>query len=264
MMTSQPSTQISRVKNLTELTGESLEKLFHGELLAVQIAGFYEPRAAAALAQRVSLQSYDAEFNAREILKAGMSLFEVNGSDSQAEKYFGTASSYRQFIRSLAYPFVSPLDMMIREFDEVWPGGAHIWNLGGRKAQAGLVRAAANGVSFRPHTDRCDWDAPQFKETSELLAQFAANVYLQCPEHGGELELWDWCPDRVDYETHRASINGQPDYSLNRDVLGPPQVVISPNTGDLIIFNAWKVHAVRQSLGRTRVAQSAFVGFRGE
>ena len=54
-----------------------------------------------------------------------------------------------------------------------------------------------------------------------------------------------WLPSQEEYEQYRVA----GDYSLDRARLPEPKLVLDPAPGDLIIFNAWRVHSVRPVIG---------------
>ena len=47
-------------------------------------------------------------------------------------------------------------------------------------------------------------------------------------------------------------------------MLPPPDAVVAPRVGDLILFNSNRIHAVRACRGGPRVTVSCFIGYRGE
>jgi predicted 2-oxoglutarate/Fe(II)-dependent dioxygenase YbiX len=53
-------------------------------------------------------------------------------------------------------------------------------------------------------------------------------------------------------------------YGLDRAKLPPPDLILHPRTGDLIIFDATRVHAVTKQQVGTRITCSAFIGYRGK
>jgi predicted 2-oxoglutarate/Fe(II)-dependent dioxygenase YbiX len=188
-----------------------------------------------------------------------MSLFECTDPEKERE-YFAQASTMTETMRSIASPNLLPVDAARLALDEAWPYGCGLFNLDapGRKCFAGLVRAFSEGGGARPHTDRCDWDMPGSADAQAVECQLACNLYLQKPQ-GGELELWDIHPSKDVYEALRLP----DDYGLDRGRLPEPDVVINPKPGDLVCFNASKIHAVRASRGGIRTAQSWFIAFRG-
>jgi transketolase C-terminal domain/subunit len=88
----------------------------------------------------------------------------------------------------------------------------------------------------------------------------AANVYLATVDDGGDLELWaSGIRDREEYDRTRTL----GDYGLDRKAIHLSAVEIKPLQGELIIFDARKIHAVRRINDGVRIAVSCFVGYRG-
>ena len=52
-------------------------------------------------------------------------------------------------------------------------------------------------------------------------------------------------------------------YGMEIEPLGTPDIVVKPRIGDLIIFNARKLHAVASGSGSDRLTVSSFLGYRG-
>jgi len=92
-----------------------------------------------------------------------------------------------------------------------------------------------------------------------MLFQLALNSYLSTAD-GGELELWNLLPSDELYEAARYKTGTK--YALQSHLLPDPDLVVRPERGDFIIFNAAKVHRVRPVLGNgARVTVSGFAGF---
>lgn len=118
-----------------------------------------------------------------------------------------------------------------------------IQRIAGRLTFVGLLRGFAEGAEARPHQDMTDWDLPEYEEAHSLLTQLSCLVYLACAERGGEVELWDRQFD--DRKAYEAALSAD-DYGLKRSVIGDPAVTLRPTPGELIMFNAHRVHAVRR------------------
>ena len=116
-----------------------------------------------------------------------------------------------------------------------------------------VVRIYQPAARLRPHIDR-SMEAPIRHLCG--AARLSANIYL----HGsgpdsGALELWDLSMPSASFD----EIEGMPE-RLQRERLGPPSVVIHPNTGDCIIFDAERIHAVSAVKSGCRVTCSSFMG----
>jgi hypothetical protein len=123
----------------------------------------------------------------------------------------------------------------------------------------GLSRMVNAGTTFLAHHDIFSEDAPGKPEATSLKAQFGANVYLQMPETGGALLMWDREIPPAEFNKLRGD-----EYGLPVEALGEPDLVVRPEPGDLLIFNSRKMHAVSPGAGKSRLSVSCFVGYRGQ
>jgi predicted 2-oxoglutarate/Fe(II)-dependent dioxygenase YbiX len=153
------------------------------------------------------------------------------------------------------------MDELRLALQEHWPAGADFESLHpGKKMFVGMPRVFEKQGGALPHVDRLAWDVPDIAAAQSLRAQIAANVHLRTADKGGEVELWAFRPDQEEYEELR--LHGT--YGLERAKLPPPDAVVAPHLGDLILFNSNRIHAVRPCTGGPRVTVSCFIGYRGE
>jgi len=90
-----------------------------------------------------------------------------------------------------------------------------------------------------------------------LARRIGVNIYIAVPGEGdgGEIEFWDRVTDERSYERVK-----RPDYGLNRADLGAPLSSIKPLQGDLIAFDASRIHSVSEVRGGERVTAATFIG----
>jgi hypothetical protein len=176
-------------------------------------------------------------------------------SREACRNYFTQVLPTIQKIRAAAKSGIAPPDQLRLELDEVWPDGATIETLYGRKMFVGLARlmkpewmvkgAEAEGII---HTD-----------SSPLLngkrGGFSANIYVKVPATGGELCVWNIAPRWLDLLRSSRFFNLLEQVFLNdgkiaarqqalRELL-PQPIKLQPEEGDLIIINSGRPHAVR-------------------
>ena len=186
----------------------------------------------------------------------------------QLDRYYTQAVPAIQAIRSCFAPHVNPIDALRLQLDEQWPTGAHVERLDGERGamMVGLVRVIPPHKTVLAHQDHLDWDmhgSPLFAQSSvlqqPLAAQLTANVYLQMPAEGGELCLWSSTCSRAEYDDLSDGDYGVRDAEAK---LGPPDVVLRPEVGELILFNSNRFHSIRKG-SEERVSISSFIGYRG-
>jgi hypothetical protein len=115
------------------------------------------------------------------------------------------------------------------------------------------------GTPLLAHHDMFGRHAPNTPETDSLISQFGVNIYANVPEVGGELAIW---LDEISDEEFLLRRGGQ--YGMSIEALGEPDMTVKPENGDLILFNARKLHAVLAGSGTERLTISAFFGYRGD
>ncbi len=101
--------------------------------------------------------------------------------------------------------------------------------------------------------------APNTPEANSLISQFGINVYVDVPEVGGELAMW--MAEISDQQF--LQMRGEK-YAIPLELLDKPDFLVKPKNGDLILFNARKLHAVLPGEGTDRLTLSAFFGYRGD
>lgn len=235
-----------------------LEDLASGAILAICIPKFYDESSCLAIQLRVQNSAQTRYAVAPSVAKVGMALFEAT-DDHLLEAYYADAEGAAARSAVLYDEHEDPIGRIGAILDSIWPAGCRIERLHDRPMYAGLVRVIDAGAELRPHQDNTHWDMPASPRAQTMLTQFSCNVYFAVPEDGGELELWDFSiGDEPSYR--RMQVAG--DYALARPAIGAPALVLRPATGDLIIFDARRVHAVAKVKRGIRSNASTFIALR--
>ncbi|WP_295462493.1 2OG-Fe(II) oxygenase [uncultured Pseudomonas sp.] len=243
---------------LDALDTESLNRLADERLLAVRIRRFVPRPLADDLGKQILGNGFATYANAPSIGRIGMAFYEAENQRAQMDDYFASVAHNLEELRRRCRPYLNPIDLVRCVLDEVWPAGARLQTLWGRKMYVGLSRVVKPGVRFLAHHDIFAKDAPGSAEAESVVTQLACNVYLTMPSQGGELQLWakELAPD--DFDALRGD-----SYGIEPDLLGPPSLTIRPEPGDLILFNSRRMHAVTPGNDQPRLSLSCFVGYRG-
>jgi hypothetical protein len=243
------------------LTKHALLQLFEGEKVALVLDDYCPPEACDAIADRiVSHARVGGYVVAKEIHRFGLSFYDTAKDRALMERYFADAVATMHDLRDASAPYC-PLDRLRCTLDEVWPGGATVAELGGRKMTAGAARVFRSNVGALPHVDSLGFDADRVPDAPVFLTQVSANVHLCKPGKGGELELWH---KRILTEEEQSAYRlPSSTYGLDRDRLGHPAARIHPRQGQLILFDSTRCHAVCPSDGWTRVTLALFIGYSG-
>lgn len=235
----------------------ALDDIASGTTVATVFRGYIEPTLAEGmLAERVlshpKLVGYE---KAPDIMRVGMPYYDTVGCPSKEAEYWTHAQDWMEDMRHSFAPYLNPLDRVRLSIDEEQgPGVLPLRNSNGDPAFAGLARCFDGGAGADPHVDRLEWDAPVGRFFGMPTAQIAVNIYLKVPTSGGEISIWESRPDRAAHEAMRVPGS----YGLKRELIGAPNHVIRPHAGDLVFFDAQRIHAVGASHG-ARVTISAFL-----
>ena len=234
-----------------------IDGLLNGEVDVVRISNYYSPESCELLTAKLKGSDHYGHYaNAPKIARVGMAFFEGQVSEVSMANYWKNAMTWLSSIRNLAEPYLTPVDRLRLELDEIWSAGAKLATIDKNKLFAGLAREFTEGSNAEPHQDVLSWDVCGELST-DICNQLAANVYLSIPEKGGDLLLWDSYLTQDEYENNK--IPGS--YGVNQAYIGMPSVRVSPRVGELILFNSTRVHAVDSIMKGSRMSWSCFIGY---
>jgi len=240
------------------LTQENLCGLIDHEFQVLRVPNFITGEACRLMSKGLKSTGYDDYLNAPSVGRIGMSYFETGLKSEIVDLYFSKAIDNINLLRTSCYPFPCPIDTLRCILDETWDAGCRLQMLYGKKMFVGLSRSMKPGVPLLAHHDMFGRHAPNTPEAKSLVSQFGINVYIDVPEAGGELAMWmDEISDH-EFLQKRGTF-----YGIPLELLGDPDLRVKPRNGDLILFNARKLHAVLAGTGTDRLTISAFLGYRG-
>lgn len=240
------------------LKSDHINALASGEIMVIQVPLFTNERSCEWISQGQASLGFEPYINVSEVRKIGMAFYETELKPELIEKYFRVSRDHLNDFRKSCEPYGSPLDTIRGILDEIWPAGANLQAIFGRKMFVGLSRMVEPNTTFLAHHDIFAEDAPGIEEAESLTAQFAANIYFQVPKFGGELLMWHRNMSSEEFDRKR---NGK--YGIEIEELPMPDVVVKPGRGDLLIFDSRKIHAVASPQDASRIAVSFFIGYRG-
>lgn len=196
---------------------------------------------------------------AKQVGRIGKSLYETQFGTEHAQAYWQNAEADRAIVRAVFSPYAAPMDVLQVMCDGL-PGfhGARLLRIAGNPAFVGLLRYLDNGGEILPHTDVAPWDVPGSLECQQVDCQIAANFYLNMPEIGGEVTIYDQRVSKLEYDANRRPAPDR--YALTDAFLTGDSVTIKPEVGDLVLFNANLPHRVSATSGETRYTSSSFIG----
>ena len=210
------------------------------------------------IGNKIISSGVDTYKNAPSIGRVGMAFYEAENNVELIKQYFQQAKFNIDDLRKRCSPYSSPLDTIRCQLDEAWPAGAYLETMFGKKMYVGLSRVVNPGVTFLAHHDIFYKDAPDSFKAKSLLSQLACNLYLKMPEDGGVLQVWDKELTPSEFDSIRKD-----SYGISPETLGKPDLEVQPEAGDLILFDANKMHSVTSGKGGKRLSLSCFIGYRG-
>lgn len=241
-------------------TPQALRSLAHGEIDMIWHREFYSAYDCEAVLPAIVKECEAANYTLTTDLQSlGTSIGEATESAANTERYLATAAETTGLIRHRIFSGrTSPGDAIRLLADEWWPGGAMVGRHGRRQMLPSIIRRWPTGGRANPHIDQ---RRIPLLERYGLRRRLGVNVYLEVPPagSGGEIEFWDLFEDEARYEAIK-----RPDYGLDRESLGEPLAAILPGQGDLVVFNAARLHGVRAVDSGSRVTAACFLGVQTE
>ncbi|WP_202638326.1 2OG-Fe(II) oxygenase [Bailinhaonella thermotolerans] len=185
----------------------------------------------------------------------------ARGGPAEGEAYLRRSWSVLRAMRLAFQPYANPADVFRAEIDELSPWGARLLHLDGRPVVFGMLRSWDPGMRALPHFDIIQRSGAAPLGGLAFKEQFGVNVYLETPERGGELLVWNVTLPALLDAGHRAQEDA---YGFDPHRLPRPDLVIQPAPGDLIMVRSTRLHAVAATAEGRRITISGFLGIGGE
>ena len=157
--------------------------------------------------------------------------------------YFFNARKSNELIQNLFSETVSPLEKMFQTIELLSHKKILTATEDGNSYSTCAIRIHKNGDSVHLHRDNCNFEMPDYF-VSKYKNQLSAILYLQTPQSGGELKIYDkiWSKDD---ESQR---NPEFGYSFNV-IEGVNYTTISPVAGNLVLINPNYYHSIESISG---------------
>ncbi|WP_229403113.1 2OG-Fe(II) oxygenase [Micromonospora okii] len=252
------SEPVAGLRHADELTTATLLDLAEGVVDAIWVRAFHPAEECRAALPPIIEACERASYTLTDDFQSiGTSMGEAAESAENRRRYLRTAAATCELIRGRIFAGrLSPLDRLRLVLDELWPAGATVARHEGAMLLPGIIRRWPAGGHANPHIDQRD--VPLLAGYG-LRRRIGTNVYLEVPppEDGGHVDFWGVYRDERSYDAERRA-----DYGLDRDALGEPVWSCRPGQGDLLMFDAARVHGVRRVERGARVTAACFVGVR--
>ena len=254
------SDSLSReVVSAPELTRQHLDALFNREICVLRVSEFCAPELASRMADWLLAHARVEQYGHEELKqdgtleylyygvdRVGVPFNKTLGPNGEAfcETYYREALPGIRRLRASIGCDLTPVDRLRLELDEIWPNGANVAAFEGRKMFVGIARI------MQAERSKPSEQFPHFDGVLPNIfpfdGQFGANIYLRVPDEGGELQVWGAPPENEE---------------IVRSKLGEP-TRIKPSRGDLVLFDAGRVHAIGAFTKGVRVGLHCFVGYK--
>jgi hypothetical protein len=248
-----------QLRRRDRLTAQSLRELATGDVDLIWHREYYPPEQCDSALPRVVRAAEEATFLlTKEFTSVGTSMGEVANGGESVHRYLDTAEATTRLIRHDVFGGQqSPTDLIRLDLDELWPHGASVARYEARMMLPGVLRRMTPGGRGRPHIDRRQIP---LLDTYRLQRRLGVNIYLEVPApgDGGEIDFWG----RLSDEEFVALKTDPFDYGIEPERVGPPYDTVLPGKGDLVMFEAGRMHGVREVRKGCRTSAACFVGVR--
>jgi len=224
---------ISRHKN------SKIDELVSGETPAIEISSVLSKSDCTSLCQKI-LKNFSTSASPGLTTKIGTSL---SAHIYDKVNYFSNAQKSNQFIQKLFSNTISPIDKIHQILEQIFQKKISTANESAMKYSDCIIRIHKNGDSVHIHRDNCNFEMPEYV-VSRYKNQLSAILYLQSPQNGGELKIYDkqWCKDD-EFERH-------PEFGYSTNVVdGVDYTKISPIAGNLVLLNPNFYHKIESIFG---------------
>lgn len=240
-----------------ELKQWHLKGLLDHSIDVIRIPNYYTKENSSDIANKLRSSEYFGSYvNAPLIGRVGQAYFECQNDELSLARYKKNALKWVRNMRQQLHPYITPIDRLRVEIGDSWIHGCNLATIDGNKLFAGLVREFKENSYAEPHNDVLAWDVTG-DDSTDVTNQLSANIYLETSQEGGELVLWNEWPIQSEYNV--IKIDGS--YGVDRNKIMPPQIEITPQQGELILFNPMRIHSVEKIQSGSRMTWTCFIGY---
>ena len=161
----------------------------------------------------------------------------------EKSKYFLNSQKSNTFIKNIFSDECSPLKLMHKIIAQTFEKQISTAFENKMSYSDCVIRIHNDCDSVHLHRDNCNFEMPDYA-VSKYENQLSAILYLQSPERGGELTVYDKQWNRYDERSR------QPNFGYSFDLVnGVSHTSISPTVGSLVLLNPNFYHKVESVHG---------------
>jgi len=171
----------------------------------------------------------------------------------EKSNYFLNSKKSNMFLKNIFSDGYSPLKSMRRIISQIFNKQISTASENKMSYSDCVIRIHSQGDSVHLHRDNCNFEMPDYS-VSKYKNQLSAILYLQSPECGGELTVYDKQWDRFDERSR------QPDFGYSFDLVNDiTHTSVSPIAGSLVLLNPNFYHKIEYVHGnKSRVSVGFF------
>jgi hypothetical protein len=242
-----------------DVNESSLSALLNEEILAIHVPKYVCRHACEAMVSRFNAEDFSYyQHENNTVGHLGLSAYDIESDKQKLAYYYTHVDTAERQRQKIFCDYQDPLIRFKQRVRSIHPYGIRRENFHGMPMFAGMLRRIAIGSCVMVHQDNVSW-VSQTQKAKSMISQFALNIYLQANGRGGELMIWR---DKYSQANFNQLTNDA--YCFPFNDYREPDLVIKPETGDLILFNANFCHAVNHVKDEDRIALSAFIGWYGK
>jgi hypothetical protein len=237
-----------------------LSTLASNDVAAVQISDFYSPEDLASVVKTIQSQGIlwypNFEYKQGRI---GICATEYHGKLNGKTAYFALEPEHTRIRKQVFSKAQDPIEKLL----DLFSGGyetaiAREPGMGNAEYFSGIIRAmkskSTTHFDYAPHQLPGWW-------VSNMEVQYSIVIYLQMPEFGGELTIYNrqWI---LDDEEHNHDKREKGPMGFDEAFLEEIDTIsITARPGDIVIFNTKNFHKVEEGGSeKTRLTCNTFVG----
>ncbi|MFC3848389.1 2OG-Fe(II) oxygenase [Helicobacter baculiformis] len=188
-----------------------------------------------------------------------MAYYESMENENIRRSYYENANRNNLLIKEITFPYISPIDYIISYLDVVWNQGCKRAVFEDYKTFSGLIRVLNEKSDIEPHQDVFRRDNYQLWQNLPIKEQIAFNCFLSVADEGGEMEIWDFKLSDEEYRRLQHK-DEKLRYGLDRNKVFSKKIEHRPKLGEIVLFNAGYLHAVKKVKRGNRLSMSSFIG----